>query len=380
MRNSRGFSLLELLIVAGIFMFVLVPVLMVFTSSYESYLVQDDISATQQSIRSATMYLRRDIRMAGAGLGDGFFMFDLFDEDEDGDLSESVRVYGISAGNGTGPKDGTDELVVRYVNLDAGLCEGNGASDPYCSDLPTLSLPGGMPKSSAEVEVDSSTDLNSDPYDKWTEDCNCGPDSYTVNGNYFLPVIITSPDGRTSDLMIVTAVQANAGQEGGRVQNHKVQNFDFRGDTFSIENKIANDYPSGSTISFFNVESYETVRYYLTDDDVLMREVNGDAQPLAEGIEDLQFDYFGDFDADDASEWYNLTYNFGADGNFTEEDDQEEVRMVRMRVLARTSREWRDLGDAESPDLDQEDGTGTRKDQFRRRVIEQDVQVRNLGL
>lgn len=382
MRNSKGFSLLELLIVAGIFMFVLIPVLTVFTSSYESYLVQDDISNTQQNIRAATMYLRKDIRMAGAGLGEGFFMFDMFDEDGDGDYAESYTVYGISAGNGIGP-NGSDELIVRYVNLDDGLCEGNGAAPPYCSDLPSLTLPGGMPESSAEAEVDPSTDLNTEPFDKWTEDCNCGPDSYTTKGNYFLPVIITSPDGSMSDLMIVTGVQPNAGKGGGKIQNHKVQNFDFRENTFTIENKLANTYPPGSTISFFDVEGFQTVRYFLDPDnpEVLMRQVNDDpAQPLADRIEDLQFDYFGDFDADGTSEWYNPNYNFAADGNFWNEDDQTDVRMVRMRILARTSKEWDELGDSARPDLDLEDGTNTTSDQFRRRVIEQDIQVRNLAL
>ena len=50
MRNSKGFTLLELMIVAGIFMLVLIPVLAVFTSSYESYLVQDDISPAADTV------------------------------------------------------------------------------------------------------------------------------------------------------------------------------------------------------------------------------------------------------------------------------------------------------------------------------------------
>lgn len=389
MRNNSGFSLLEMLIVAGIFMFVLIPVLTVFTTSYESYLVQDDVSSTQQNIRTALMYLRKDIRMAGAGLGDGFFMIDLMDEDGDGDLAEAVTVYGISAGNGIGPND-SDELIVRYIDFDANPCDdGSGAAANFCSDLPALNLPGGRNESSSESDV--SQDLSQPPFDAWDEDCECGGEVYDHQGGFDLPVLITSPDGRMSDMLVVTGIQPNAGQVGGRLNNHKVQKFVFQDKSFTVENKIANTYPPGSTISYFNIETFQRVRYFLggDDDTTLMRQLNDEpARPLAEGIEDLQFDFLGDFDNDGsaveggAPEWYNLNYLFANDGNFVDEDDQQDVRMVRLRMLARTSKEWQELGATGRPDLDEEDGTDTTAgtDHFRRRVIEQDVQVRNLGL
>lgn len=396
LRNNRGFTLLELLIVAGIFMLVLIPVLSVFTSSQESYLVQDDISSTQQNIRAALMYLRKDIRMAGAGLGDNFTTFDFFDDDNNGIFAETIQVYGITAGNAIGPNQ-SDELIVRYVNFDENQCESPDTDAPYCSDLPRFSLPGGMPPSSVQANV--AEDLNTAPFSNWQNDCNCGPDSWTLNGNYFLPAIVTSPDGSMSNLIIITTVNGNAGQAGGRIGNARVQQFDFRNDTFTVPNTIANDFSPGSTVSFFNIEAFQRVRYYIDDpdgdgiSDTLMRQVNENpAMPLADGIEDLQFDYLGDFDNDGsmevsgAPEWYNLNYNFldptatPFPGNFANVDDEEDVRMVRIRILARTSKEWKELGKTDSPDLDDQDNTGTKNDHFRRRVIEQDVQVRNLSL
>lgn len=401
MRNSSGFSLLELMIVVGIFMFVLVPVVGVFTSSYESYLVQDDISATQQNIRSATMYLRRDIRMAGAGLGTDFFMFDFMDEDGDGDISETYQVYGITAANAIGPNE-SDELIVRYVDFDASPCNSGSAEAPFCDELPVLTTSQNRDPDSAN---ETSDDLknnngsvtyvgedvkNESPYTLWgDQDCDCGDQSYDKNGGFDMPGILVSPNGKRSSVVVVTSVL-----QSQKVQDHPVQKFSLDGyndgDPFRVDNKVTQSFPAGSTLHYFNVEAFQRVRYFLggDNDTTLMRQVNNDRpQPLAEGIEDLQFDYLGDFDNDGSMEvggnpeWYNLNYFFsGPNGNFANEDDQQDVRMVRFRMLARTSKEWRDLEANESPDLDPEDGTGTKTDQFRRRVIEQDVQVRNLGL
>ncbi|MFP4420257.1 MAG: PilW family protein [Desulfococcaceae bacterium] len=375
MRNSKGFTLLELMIVAGIFMVVLIPVLAVFTSSYESYLVQDDISATQQNVRSALMYLRRDIRMAGAGLGDNFVVFDFLDDDDDGVFNETITVYGISARNGVTENDyESDEIIIRFVNLDENLCGEVGEPD-LCSDLPVLNL-------SSPTNV--SDDLNEAPFSNWNNNCDCGPDSWTQSGTFFLPAVITSPpddDGTVfKNLMIVTDVD----QSEGTISYDNVQ-FNYRGSNFTVPNTVANanEFGSMSTIEFFNMEAFQRIRYFIggDNDDILMREVNGDnAQPLAEGIEDLQFDYFGDFDGDGDEEWYNENYNFGGDGNFMDEEDQTRVRMVRIRMIARTSGEYRDLHPSEKPVLDEFAGADVVSDNFRRRIIVQDVQVRSLGL
>ena len=390
LRNSRGFTLLELMIVAGIFMLVLIPVLSVFTSSHESYLVQDDISATQQNIRAALMYLRKDIRMAGSGLGDVFMMFDIYDADEDGDFGETIRVFGITAGNGQGPNsDETDELIVRYVNMDNLLCEQGGAAAPFCTDLPRLYLLG---IDDGDVTFDVKEDLTIAPFNRWGSACNCGGNSWTLP-----PAIIKSPDGKLNHLIIIDSLDTS--DDPDEVSKAEDVQFGFDGDTYSVENRFVTDnMPEdrtfvGGTLSFFNIEAYQQVRYFLDDrdgdgvSDTLMRQVNdNDPMPLADGIEDLQFDYLGDFNEDGsmevsgAPEWYNLNYNFGADGNFAIEEEQQAVRMVRIRILARTSKEWRELGKTDSPDLDDQDSTGTRNDHFRRRVIEQDVQVRNLSL
>jgi type II secretory pathway pseudopilin PulG len=384
MRNPKGFSLLELLIVAGIFMVVLIPVLTVFTSSYESYLVQDDISATQQNVRSAMMYLRRDIRMAGAGLDDEFFTFDFYNE-LGGGFGEPITVYGISAGNGVTPNDyESDELTIRYVNVDENLCGEPGEAN-LCSDLPPLVLHDDlMPEPSPEARISKETDLDTELYAGWAEDCKCGDDVWPEK---MRPALITSRDGSKSEVILITQVQPGAGNpddQGGKIQNRKVNKFEFRDyDAFTVDNKAVNGYDSGSTISFFNIDAYQRVRYFLHPDNptVLMREVNGtNAQPLAEGIEDLQFDFLGDFNQDGEQEWYNENHNFAADGNFMDEEDQTRVRMVRIRMIARTSKEWRELGESDKPVLDEFTGADAVSDHFRRRVIVQDVQTRNIGL
>jgi hypothetical protein len=201
------------------------------------------------------------------------------------------------------------------------------------------------------------------------------------------PALITSRDGSKSEVILITQVQPGAGNpddQGGKIQNRKVNKFEFRDyDAFTVDNKAVNGYDSGSTISFFNIDAYQRVRYFLHPDNptVLMREVNGtNAQPLAEGIEDLQFDFLGDFNQDGEQEWYNENHNFAADGNFMDEEDQTRVRMVRIRMIARTSKEWRELGESDKPVLDEFTGADAVSDNFRRRVVVQDVQTRNIGL
>ena len=60
--GSSGFTLLEMLVVIGIFGIILAGVLKVFDTSNYTYKVQEEIAEMQQNIRVSKMFLEKDIR------------------------------------------------------------------------------------------------------------------------------------------------------------------------------------------------------------------------------------------------------------------------------------------------------------------------------
>jgi prepilin-type N-terminal cleavage/methylation domain-containing protein len=63
--NTKGLTLLELLIALVIFGFTIAGIYRIFVAQSRAYTVQDQVVEVQQSIRSAMEILLRDLRMAG---------------------------------------------------------------------------------------------------------------------------------------------------------------------------------------------------------------------------------------------------------------------------------------------------------------------------
>ena len=70
--NAYGFTMVEMLVVLGIFSGILAGVLKVFDTTNYTYKVQEEVAAMQQNVRVSKMFLERDIRMAGCGIGEDF--------------------------------------------------------------------------------------------------------------------------------------------------------------------------------------------------------------------------------------------------------------------------------------------------------------------
>lgn len=359
-KNSAGFTLLEMLIVMGIFMLVLIPVFNVFDNSYKSYIVQEDVSAVQQNVRVGTVFMRRDIRMAGSG------MEGLTDLDNvlllNGAPSDG-KLYGLEYENGTGP-NGSDKLVVRYIDPFQSDCStGCDGSARICSELPDLITEEKFGPNSAEVEI--MNDAN--PLDVWEEPCCCGGTTSAIKQQTPRMAVIISPDGKKADLFYLTHVQPPANKAG----NNKVDGFD---------NKVAGEYPGGSTIRFFDVDQFVEVQYYLNGKNELIRELNGNPQPLSESIEDLQFAMYGDFNGDgnldmdtacaDNSDCIN-------DASLLNDARAEDVRIVRMGMVGRTDKHS-DLPEEARPALE-DNPAGNAGDPFLRRVIQAEYKIRNAG-
>jgi len=324
-QKGLGFTLVELLVVMAIFGTILAAVLKVFSVNYQTYTGQEEIAAMHQNVRVAKMFLERDVRMAGCGLKN------FYHEDE--------RVYTLVFENANGAT-GSDKLTINYIDYSNDSCD---------NILPQITLAGTMPANSAEADVNE--DLTTSPYSDWDSEFSCGGNTY--GGTPFKPfkAIITAPDGSKSDVVYITQVQANA---------NKIQNRPYAG----FNNKVLNSYPAGSTIEFFNEEKLTEVIYDLVDG-VLRR----NSQPVAENIEDLQF-AFG-LDTDDngtVDSWVN-----NADLTDVEKD---QVRLVRISVLGRTSNEHR-YHSSTRPAIEDYAGSGT-SDGYYRKLLQVTVKVRNL--
>lgn len=365
--EQEGFTLVELLIALALGLIVLGAVLGIFNSSQQSYNVQEDIAAMQQDVRVGRTFLERDIRVAGRGLGDDFRF-----------LGE--RVFPFTFENGAG-EGGSDKLLVRYVQEIGGCPPGSGGT-PKCTDLPVLHSVGQNPDltdpnpNSNRVNIDEDMS-DTDTYDGWLNGCYCGDEFHEVSNSSPLMGIITSPDGKDSDVILLTKAQKTGGVSF--LLNNKNTSYDADGDgeDESYENKLGNTYPPDSTIQFYYLDQWADPAW-----EVVGTELKRSGQTVCEHIEDLQFAFWVDRDDDgveDAGEWVdgNDTSVLTAGGDLLEAD-KPFVRSVRVTLVGRTAMEHKDLAANSRPAI--EDHAAGSADHFRRRISQVTLEIRNMGL
>ncbi|WP_320041287.1 prepilin-type N-terminal cleavage/methylation domain-containing protein [uncultured Desulfobacter sp.] len=355
-KTSCGFTLIEILISLAISGIILTGILYVFETSNKSYIVQDDVARMQQNVRIAKYYIEKDLRMAGYGVmgmasDDGFVEPVVFENDI----------------NETGILSGTDSITITYIDDDRSGC-GTGGTYSACDDLPQLLLKEGMPATSSEAKVQE--DFGTAPYSAWPNDCSCNGIDYTMPKPGY-QVLITSPDGSKSDLVYVTQVQKVGTDD-------MIQNSPYNGFT----NKVLNGYPENSTINFFNINTFIEVRYFIDDQNYLIREENGgDDVKVAENIEDIQVAFCGDYDGDgtvditDTGDWYDEADLVSGEMS---DADKEEIRYARVTIVGRTAREHDGIA-SKRPAVEDHAGA-VQSDYYARRVLSFTVKIRNLGL
>lgn len=352
--RESGFTLIEILVTMAIFGVILGGILKVYDTNNYTYRVQEEMVAMHQNVRVAKMFLERDTRMAGCGVGAKFGF--------GGETNFAIE-------NQNGGSAGSDLLTIRYIDYEAGTCgtDPSGVNAP-CSDLPPLTLSGTMPVAASTANVKE--EFDNPTYTAWWQDgCYCGDTTYTQPTLNFT-AIITSPDGTKSDIVIVT----KAVNTGSLDNLENGANVTYEGHVY--ENKIINGFEDGSTISFLNVSTFTEIKYYL-ENGVLLREtktlINDTPliDPIAEDIDDLQFAFGLDTDADGTVDaWLN-------NADLTN-DQKLQVRLVRISVLGRTATEHRGYANVR-PALE-DHAVATTTDGFRRKLIQVTVKVRNLGL
>ena len=126
--NQEGFTLVELIVAMAISLVVMAAIYSVYASQQQSYVVQDQIAATQQNLRGALYMMIKDLRMAGfdpkaSGLfgvtdaGEQTITF-TSDKDKDGDSTdtgETITYFLDSSNNLIRNAGSTDQVVAEDI-------------------------------------------------------------------------------------------------------------------------------------------------------------------------------------------------------------------------------------------------------------------------
>ncbi|MGD2127465.1 MAG: prepilin-type N-terminal cleavage/methylation domain-containing protein, partial [Desulfobacteraceae bacterium] len=144
-QNQQGFTLLELLVAIALAMIIMAGVFRTFKSQQDSYVIQDEVAAMQQSLRCAMYVLTRDLQMVGyyTNFDKNTRTLDWDDHDNDNDTTtgtESIRPLIFAGDNvsaaGDDIKNSTDTLVIvkasseewRTLNVGEEATSGGGGT------------------------------------------------------------------------------------------------------------------------------------------------------------------------------------------------------------------------------------------------------------
>ncbi|RMD78759.1 MAG: prepilin-type N-terminal cleavage/methylation domain-containing protein [Gammaproteobacteria bacterium] len=249
-QGQRGFGLVELMVAVTLGLLLLAGVVQVFASSRQAYRLQQAQDRLQENGRTALQVLARDIRMAGfwGCHGDASQLTNNLDPAAPGYVD---FVAGGVDGQEGGPGN-PDVLILR-----------GGAGAP-------LNLTQAMPNASADLKVAPGNGVKQ--FDLLlVSDCSQGDVFQVTNSN---------PSG-SGQLVHNTG----AGQPGNLVK------------------PLSKAYGTDAQV-FQAQEIRYSVQPGLLGQPSLFRSVNGAAQELVEGVEDLQVSYGEDTDGDGAVNRY----------------------------------------------------------------------------
>jgi prepilin-type N-terminal cleavage/methylation domain-containing protein len=271
--TDQGFTLVELLVAMLITLVVMGAIFLTFKSQQDSYVIQDQITATQQNLRSAMYMLTRDIQMAGyyTNFDTDTYTRDWDDLDADNEVIRPL-IYArnnVADGGGDNIKDNTDVIVIVKANIDDGGQLGPGED------------------ATAGIITLTDRDLNNDGID----DLNNTGKKYGV---------LAKEDLSAAEFFEVDSAAGNITPPGGLTQNYDVGDWIFRADViiYRIDEDATN--PSLRMRNFGQDNGYQVV---------------------AENIDNLQFRYL----LSDGT-WTNNPAG-----------QEPNVRAVEISLLARTA-------------------------------------------
>jgi len=353
-KTSSAFTLVEILVGSTVMIIVILVTLALYSRSNRVAVDQNMFAQIQQDVRSAMFFITRDVRMAGVGLPIEFAGY--FIEGVDNELQ----------GQGSGAEITPDRLKL-LGNLEDPL---NLRIDQYQG-------------SSINVSLEDNS-FEEYPY----------PDDYYANK---MILILPNPASncRAGEIRQVTHVTHATGGTNERINMSPglAPGIDPPGG-LSGTCSSSNDY-DGGLITFINVREYwldVTGNYpnltagqngYIGNGQgrILYLTENGIHYPIAQNVENLQFQYNGDLDDDgDLDGWQNWQTNWGP-------AEAARIQQVRILILGCTPRPFITVSGTPDPKIHlyrrpaMANNPGSTNDDRRRRfLLESTSTIRNLAL
>lgn len=352
-RHSAGFTLIELIVSSAIMLVVIVGALALYSRSNQISVDQEQYAELQHDVRSAMYLMSRDLRMAGVGLPPEFGMYALegFNNEDQGTEVDPDRL--IILGN-----------IDEPLNLKIQQYQG----------------------SSVDVAV----------YDGSFEQYPYPPEFYTNR----IVLILPNPAAtcRTGEIRQLTHITWSSGgtNEKFNMSPGLAPGIDPPGGLTAGSTCQANDFDDG-LIMFVNVKEFwldtsgqaelngvaltPGVNGYVGEPGVLYMTDNGIHLPIAQNIENLQFEYNGDLNDD------GVLDGFQSWSNAWTADQVMRIRQVRVIIAGRTPNRFvsvsgkvpANIHNYRRPNIS--DSPGSTTDDFHRRfVLETTANVRNLNI
>ncbi|MCX5868493.1 MAG: PilW family protein [Proteobacteria bacterium] len=344
LRNSRGMTLIEVMVASAISMILVMAFYSAMDYQQKANVVQDQITKAQENIRVAMGMIERDLRMAAYGLNEQMTL-------------TGTHRQGIYPTAGASGAPGTPDSIEIWANFND--------KKLYAS---------------AAVAVGATTvSVGTDPADN-TKDAL----SYFRVGDY---LVIRDPVANKTEAKLISAVAATL----------------ITISTTSPNTAFANAYPQYSEVRDIKKHTYAVDNNGNLTLTLVVNTAGAESSPLlAENIEDLQFAYGMDNNTSSplvatavpdgtVDAWVNNPLGDGVDndGNGvtdgTDARDLSRIAAVRVTIVARTAQEdksWARAGATPPffrPTIEDRTADGTH-DGHRRRIMEKIVFVRNLGL
>lgn len=354
-----GFTLIELLIGMSIMLIVIVGALQLYMRSNKITVDQQQFAELQHDVRSSMFFISRDLRMAGAGLPIEFAVNFLEGQDNE--------------------DQGDDEVTPDRLKIMGNI------EDPL--NLKISQYQG----SAATISVEDMS------FEKYPYNSEAGQDNYYTQIGIVL--VLPNPDSgcRGGEVRQITQVRHSAGGTN--------EGFNFApglAEDINPPGGLAGTCPSsddydGGMITFINVKEYwldvdgsysdltagENGYIGGGEGGILYMTQNGYHYPLAQNIENLQFEYNGDLDDNGILDGFTFW-----DPNWTGDPDLVgRIRQIRILILGRTPERFVSVSGTppdnlalyRRPALTAGDSTG-QDDLHRRFLLESTASIRNVSL
>ena len=353
--NSKGFSLVELLVAMAIASVLGMAGVALFSTSNWTYKVNEDVSEAQQNVRVAMEWLSKDIRTAGFGLEDEPqpLWFDV-----DGDGSQDSGETFTSPITVTNSSTDPDTITILGIGYEAGVLE-NDATD--------------------DGEDDTACNGTGDNSICLCKDSSICPNDYNEPDNFFSDTTYKSVR-RYITLNGTTFIELSS-----TATDHTQSTGKMR-----LSTTLDRDYPDGTPVYII-----QAVTYSIGDTGVGCSDLNpclksndltelrgAGNQTVAESIEDLQFAYGIDVSPRDGK-----IDDYNEDGSFTTADfvddpaDDLSIIGIRASVVAKTRNIDMKGGQFRRQCVEDRSTdttcTNAAKDGYRRRLLTKIIKLRN---